>query len=139
MSTGLNRIGEAGVAEAGEDPDTSTMDDADARRGNGEADKGAAVGMTARLARIGKATVGEATPVDAAETGDGEASKGATVGMSTGLNRIGETGVGGGRGGGPGRIDDGRRRCEAQRRGGRQGRDGGDDGEARPDREGDRG
>uniref|UniRef100_A0A804R6E6 Uncharacterized protein n=1 Tax=Zea mays TaxID=4577 RepID=A0A804R6E6_MAIZE len=44
------------------------MDDADARRSDGEADKGAAVGMTARLARIGKATVGEATAVDAAET-----------------------------------------------------------------------
>lgn len=65
-STGLGR---PEWAEAGEeDPDASTMDDADARRSDGEADKGAAVGMTARLARIGKATVGEATAVDAAET-----------------------------------------------------------------------
>jgi hypothetical protein len=63
------------------------------------------VGMSMGLDRIGEATEGEAMPVD--------------------VGRVGR-----GRGGGPGRVDDGRRRCEGQQRGGRQGRGSGDVGGA---------
>jgi hypothetical protein len=89
----------------GLDPDASTADGAAARRHGGEASNGAAVGMSMGLDRIGEATEGEAMPVD--------------------VGRVGK-----GRGGGPGRVDDGRRRCEVQQRGGRQGRCSGDVGGA---------
>jgi hypothetical protein len=94
-------LGRPEWAEAGEeDPDASTMDDADARRSDGEADKGATVGMTARLARIGKATVGEATAVDAAETEVGHSRTESKAEVTSSGGKVGEVGgrVVGGRG-----------------------------------------
>lgn len=78
--------------EAGEeDPDASTAGGADARRRGGEAGEGAAVGMSAGLARLGEATVDEAMPVDAGGTG--------VRGQSRGVGSGGDlAGPGGGRG-----------------------------------------
>ena len=57
-------------AEAGEDPpDASTAGGADKRRRGGDTGEGAVVGVTAGLARLGEATVGEAMPAGAGETG----------------------------------------------------------------------
>jgi hypothetical protein len=53
-------------AEAGEEPpDASTAGGADRRRRGGEAGEGAVVGVSAGLARLGEATVGEAMPAGA--------------------------------------------------------------------------
>ena len=70
------------MAEAGEDPpDASTAGGADKRRRGGDAGEGAVVGVTAGLARLGEATVGEAMPAGAGETGSRGRPRGAGGGV----------------------------------------------------------
>lgn len=85
-------------AEAGEDPpDLSTAVGADARRRGGEAGEGAVVGVSAGLARLGEATVGEAMPAGSGETGaqgqsrraGGEGGPGLSPGRGGGVRVVG--------------------------------------------------